>query len=75
MHTLAFLDPGHFHAALTLGERHPRVRDEIFLSRVERGSLPEGLAANALAKYTLLARASTEAGRAGSPDPMWHFKT
>lgn len=31
MHTLAFLDPGHFHAALTLGERHPRVRDEIFI--------------------------------------------
>ena len=29
MHTLAFLDPGHFHAALTLGERHPRVSDEI----------------------------------------------
>jgi predicted dehydrogenase len=29
MHTLAFLEPGHFHAALTLGARHPRVRDEI----------------------------------------------
>jgi predicted dehydrogenase len=29
MHTLAFLDPGHFHAALTLRERHPRVSDEI----------------------------------------------
>lgn len=29
MHTLAFLDPGHFHAALTLGDRHPRVRDEL----------------------------------------------
>jgi predicted dehydrogenase len=29
VHTLAFLDPGHFHAALTLRERHPRVRDEI----------------------------------------------
>lgn len=29
MHTLSFLDPGHFHAALTLGERHPRVRDEL----------------------------------------------
>ena len=29
MHTLAFLDPGHFHAALTLGERHPRVRDDL----------------------------------------------
>jgi predicted dehydrogenase len=29
MHTLAFLDPGHFHAALTLRERHPLVSDEI----------------------------------------------
>jgi len=27
--TLAFLDPGHFHAALTLGERHPQVRDDL----------------------------------------------
>lgn len=31
MHTLAFLDPGHFHAALTLRERHPRVREEVFV--------------------------------------------
>src|SRR5262249_29448862 len=31
MHALAFLDPGHFHAALTLRERHARVRDEIFV--------------------------------------------
>ena len=31
MHTLTFLAPGHFHAALTLRERHPRVRDEIFV--------------------------------------------
>jgi predicted dehydrogenase len=31
VHTLAFLDPGHFHAALTLRERHPRVHDEIFV--------------------------------------------
>lgn len=31
MHTLSFLEPGHFHAALTLGERHPRVRDKIFV--------------------------------------------
>ena len=31
MHTLAFLDPGHFHAALTLRERHPRVSEEIFV--------------------------------------------
>jgi predicted dehydrogenase len=29
MHTLMFLDPGHFHAALTLRERHPLVSDEV----------------------------------------------
>jgi len=31
MFTLAFLEPGHFHAALTLRERHPLVRDEVFV--------------------------------------------
>jgi predicted dehydrogenase len=31
MHTLAFLEPGHFHAALTLGTLHPNVREEIFV--------------------------------------------
>ncbi|HEX9841336.1 MAG TPA: oxidoreductase, partial [bacterium] len=31
MFTLAFLDPGHFHAALTLRERHPLVREEVFV--------------------------------------------
>jgi len=31
MHTLAFLDPGHFHAALTLRERNPSVNDEIMV--------------------------------------------
>ena len=29
MHTLVFLEPGHFHAALTLRERQPRVDDAI----------------------------------------------
>jgi predicted dehydrogenase len=29
MHSLVFLEPGHFHAALTLRERHPLVRDDI----------------------------------------------
>src|SRR5262245_24891028 len=28
-HGLLFLDPGHFHAALTLRERHPLVADDI----------------------------------------------
>jgi hypothetical protein len=31
MHTLLFLDPGHFHAALTLREPRPRVSPEIFV--------------------------------------------
>ena len=31
MRTLAFLDPGHFHAALTLRERQTGVTDEIFV--------------------------------------------
>jgi predicted dehydrogenase len=31
VHTLSLVDPGHFHAALTLRERHPRVRDEVFV--------------------------------------------
>ena len=41
MHTLAFLDPAHFHAALTLGERHPRVRDEIFVYAPEGPDLAD----------------------------------
>jgi predicted dehydrogenase len=28
-HTLVVLDPGHFHAALTLRQRHPRLSDEV----------------------------------------------
>jgi len=31
MHTLLFLDPGHFHAALTLRVPQPRAADEIFV--------------------------------------------
>lgn len=31
VHTVAVLEPGHFHAALTLRERHGRVRDEVFV--------------------------------------------
>jgi predicted dehydrogenase len=31
MHTLLFLDPGHFHAALTLRVTQPRVADEVFV--------------------------------------------
>jgi predicted dehydrogenase len=31
VHTLAFLEPGHFHAALTLRAANPGVRDEIFV--------------------------------------------
>ena len=45
MHTLIFLDPGHFHAALTLRERHPLVRDEIVVYAPPAGGpeLPEFL--------------------------------
>jgi predicted dehydrogenase len=31
MHTLLILNPGHFHAALVLRERHPSLSDEIFV--------------------------------------------
>ena len=31
MHTLLFLNPGHFHAALTLREPHPRISEEVFV--------------------------------------------
>ncbi|MGH8630875.1 MAG: putative oxidoreductase C-terminal domain-containing protein, partial [Burkholderiales bacterium] len=30
-HTLVVLNPGHFHAALTLRERHPRLDDEVYV--------------------------------------------
>jgi predicted dehydrogenase len=44
VHTLAFLDPGHFHAALTLRERHPRVSDEVFVFAPEGPELADFLA-------------------------------
>jgi len=44
VHTLAFLDPGHFHAALTLGERHPRVRDELVVHAPKGPELDDFLA-------------------------------
>ncbi|CAB1078105.1 hypothetical protein D1AOALGA4SA_5870 [Olavius algarvensis Delta 1 endosymbiont] len=31
MHTLLILNPGHFHAALVLRERHPRLTDDIYV--------------------------------------------
>ncbi|MGH8694116.1 MAG: hypothetical protein ACREVM_07810, partial [Burkholderiales bacterium] len=30
-HTLVVLDPGHFHAALTLRQRHPRLSDDVHI--------------------------------------------
>jgi len=51
------LDVGH--------ERHFPLLLADFLSRVEEGRLPADLAADTLAKYTLLAHASAEALRAG----------
>ena len=31
MHTLVILNPGHFHAALVLRERHPSLSDDIYI--------------------------------------------
>lgn len=45
-HTLVVLDPGHFHAALSLR-----------LSRIDRGELSDNYRRDLVAKYTLLARA------------------
>lgn len=44
MHTLVFLDPGHFHAALTLRERHPAVEDTIAVYAQEGAEVREFLA-------------------------------
>jgi predicted dehydrogenase len=44
MHTLLFLDPGHFHAALTLRVPHPRVADEVFVYAREGAELRDFLA-------------------------------
>ncbi len=41
---LAFLEPGHFHAALTLRERHPRLADEVFVYAAEGPDLQHFLA-------------------------------
>jgi len=43
MHALCFLDPGHFHAALTLREGNPLVDDEIFVYAPDRPELAEFL--------------------------------
>src|SRR5262249_42289285 len=37
MHALVFVDPGHFHAALTLRERHPLVHEQITVYASEAG--------------------------------------
>ena len=43
MHTLVFLEPGHFHAGLTLRERHPLVSDEVVVYVAEgRGGGVDG---------------------------------
>lgn len=43
MYTLTFLAPGHFHAALTLRERHPLVRNEIAVYAAELAEVQEFL--------------------------------
>jgi predicted dehydrogenase len=44
VHTLAVLDPGHFHAALTLGARHPAVRDDLVVYAPKGPELDDFLA-------------------------------
>ena len=44
MHTLLFLDPGHFHAALTLRVPQARVADEVFVYAREGAELRDFLA-------------------------------
>jgi len=39
MHTLVIFDPRHFHAALTLRERHPRLSDQVFVYSEGGGDL------------------------------------
>jgi predicted dehydrogenase len=44
MHTLLFLDPGHFHAALALRAANPRVADEIVVYAPDGPDLRDFLA-------------------------------
>jgi predicted dehydrogenase len=44
VHTLLFLDPGHFHAALTLRVPHPAINDEIFVYAQDGAELRDFLA-------------------------------
>jgi predicted dehydrogenase len=44
MHRLLFLDPGHFHATLTLRQPHPRVADDIVVYAPEGPELRDFLA-------------------------------
>jgi predicted dehydrogenase len=44
VHTLAFVDPGHFHAALTLAARHPGVDEQVFVYAPKGPELDDFLA-------------------------------
>lgn len=44
MHSLLFLNPGHFHAALTLRVPQPRAADEVFVYAREGAELRDFLA-------------------------------
>jgi len=46
MHTLLFLDPGHFHAALTLRVPQARVADQVFVYAREGAELRDFLASS-----------------------------
>ena len=43
-HRLLVLDPGHFHGALTLRSRHPRVADEVVVYARDGAELRDFLA-------------------------------
>lgn len=70
MHTLLFLSPGHFHAALTLRERHPLVNGEIFVYAEPGPDLDAFLALvesfNGRAERPTAWRPTVQAG----PDPL-----
>jgi predicted dehydrogenase len=69
MHTLVFLAPEHFHAALTLREQHPRVRDEVFVYAADEAEVREfmGLVASFNARPARPTRWQPVVGVGGDP--------
>ena len=71
MHTLLFLDPGHFHAALALRAANPRVADEIVVYAPDGPDLREPGGAEGLEERTrgLLAGLAAPARALGAVKP------